>query len=138
MGLTASDVIRTFNANLNAKGYASIGAATKTGFDALLEQKTNEATSPSPTSEDAEAFFSRPLLGHDEQGAIVTGGTEQEYTAEIDELTKKAVARGQDPEDLHFILGMAPIFDGPAGPFLGYEMRAAVEVTGMLPIIGRG
>jgi hypothetical protein len=132
MRLTASDVISTFNANLNAKGYASIGATTKTGFDALLEQKTSEATSSSPPSEAATAFFSRPLLGRDEQGTIVTGGTEQEYSADIDKLTEDAVARGQDPDKLHFVLGTAPIFDGPAGPFLGYEMRAAVEVTGML------
>ena len=132
MRLTASDVIRTFNANLNAQAYASIGATTKTGFDALLEQKTNEETSSSPLSEAATAFFSRPLLGRDEQGTIVTGGTEQEYSADIDKLTQDAVARGQDPDDLHYVLGKAPIFDGPVGPFLGYEMRAGVEVTGML------
>jgi hypothetical protein len=129
MRLTASDVISTFNANLNARGYASIGATTKTGFDALLEQEANGTTSFPPTSAAATAFFSRPLLGHDEQGAIVTGGTEQEYSAAIDKLTQKAVAQGQDPGNLHFILGKIPISDRPGGSFLGYEMRAAVELT---------
>lgn len=43
------------------------------------------------------------------------------------------MARGQDEDSLNFILGGVPVFDETTGPPLGYQMRAAISLTGFTP-----
>lgn len=123
MSLNPSDVIDFFNTVLQERGYATIRPAAETpatAFDSLLDDTT--------ASEARQEFYSHPRLGTEADGKPVMGQTEEEMTDAIKELTEWAVARGQDADNLHFILGNTPVFDGPTGPMLGYAMRAAVEL----------
>ncbi|MGE4535514.1 MAG: hypothetical protein AB7D37_00400 [Desulfovibrio sp.] len=123
MSLNPSDVIDFFNTVLQERGYATIRPAAETpatAFDSLLDDTT--------ASEARQEFFSHPVIGRDTDGTPVVGQTEEDMTDAINELTREAVARGQDADDLHFILGRTPVFDGPAGRMIGYAMRAAVEL----------
>ncbi|UJX41015.1 hypothetical protein K9F62_20415 [Desulfovibrio sp. JY] len=123
MSMNSSDILSYFNTVLQKKGYDTIRPAAQaptTDFDALLDDASASAAK--------REFYSHPRLGTEADGKPVMGQTEEEMTDAIKELTEWAVARGQDADNLHFILGNTPVFDGPTGPMLGYAMRAAVEL----------
>jgi hypothetical protein len=149
--MTTSDIISQLNTYLTQAGYAGIGGATsatttsgQSNFSDLLDQTTTEDDASGSTNQTLavaakgmtpaqQDFYSHPLLGYEEDGYPVVGETEQECCDAIADLTQRAVDRGQDADDLHFILAKYSVHDGFLGPKLGYQMRTAVELTGMTP-----
>ncbi len=116
MPLAAADVIAQLSATLRERGYQ--GLTTPLPDSGQTSDAFARAMSAA-----AREFSSHPLIGYAEDGLPVVGQDETECLAAIEDLTQKAQARGQRLETMEFVVGRRPVFDGPTGPKLGYEMR---------------
>lgn len=136
MSLCVSNIMDQFNTTLTQRGYKTIGSngleqqqKSDNTFTDMLDRLQASVTQDG----EQQACGSCPLLGYAENGLPVVGSSAEAYVTSIKTLAEKAVARGQDEDSLTFILGSVPVFDGATGPLLGYQMRAAVALTGVSP-----
>ncbi|WP_300159396.1 hypothetical protein [Solidesulfovibrio sp.] len=127
MSFDAADVLAQLDARLRTRGYSGLTAAPP-------DSGTDPAPFTTAMSEARRAFESRPRIGYAEDGLPVTGQEKTACLANIEDLAQKAVARGEDPDGLQFLLARLPVHDGLMGPMLGYEMLPLVRLTAPLPL----
>lgn len=99
---------------------AASGPTSAGDFAAALESRVapKAASGHSAAWED---FFSRRQIGTSDDGLPIMAETEAEKAATVANYARFASSRGLDPTPTTTAIARMPVYDGMAGPTLGYK-----------------